>query len=120
MSGVSESTGLIYSRFTHMGLLRLLTNPAVMAQRTLTLGQAWTVYEGWLEDSRVMFYPEPAGVHADFRQATLPVDAEHASQWVGDCYLLAFTKHCSATLVTFDKALVSFAKKHGFNAIVPS
>src|SRR5262245_36598596 len=36
---------LIFSRYTQVGLLRLLTNPAVMGRETLTLGHAWDVYD---------------------------------------------------------------------------
>ena len=35
--------------------------------------------------------------------------AQHASKWIGDCYLLAFAKESGARLVTFDKALASLA-----------
>ena len=120
MNGIAGPAALVYSRFTHMGLLRLLTSPSVMAERTLTLGKAWSIYEDWLKDSRVMFYPESAGLHSGFRQATTPVHQEHASKWVGDCYLLAFTKECGATLVTFDRALVAFSRRYGFKAIAPA
>jgi len=113
-------TQLIFGRYTHLALLRLLTNPTVMGDQTLPLRSAWVLYEDWLDDSRVKFYSEPAGLHADFRQATMPVDGGQATKWVGDCYLLAFAKGCGATLVTFDRPLASFAKKHGFKAIVPA
>ncbi len=35
---------VIFSRYTQIGLLRLLTNQAVMGDQTLSLGQAWEVY----------------------------------------------------------------------------
>ncbi len=34
---------LIFSRFTQLGLLRLLTNAAAMGDQTLTLRKAWGV-----------------------------------------------------------------------------
>ena len=67
-----EDSALFFSRFTPMGLLRLLTNTAGMGEEVLTLGKAWKVYDRWLEDPRVDFYPEPGNVDAGFRRATRP------------------------------------------------
>ncbi len=110
---------LIFSRYTQLGLLRLLTNTAVMGDQTLTLSQAWAVYDRWLEDPRVEFYPEPRGLEAAFRQATRPFSAQKATKWVGDCWLLAFAETASAGLVTFDRALYESARKQGNPAVLP-
>ncbi len=91
-----------------------------MGERTLTLEKAWGVYDRWLKDPRVEFYPEPRGMDATFRQATAPFGAQPASKWVGDCYLLAYSKESNATLVTFDRALLTVARQHGYAAIVPA
>ena len=115
-----DEAKLIFSRYTHVGLLRLLTNESVMGERTLTLRQAWNVYDQWLNDPRVEFHPESRGLDARFREATAPVSARRASNWVGDCYLLACARESDALLATFDKALLSFARKHGYTAIVPA
>lgn len=112
-------TRLIFSRYTQIGLLRLLASPAVMGQQTLTLRRAWSVYERWSNDPRVEFHPEPKGIDAAFRQATEPFAGQAASKWVGDCYLLAYSKESNATLVTFDRALLSLARKHGYIAVQP-
>ena len=111
---------LIFARYTQVGLLRLLTNPAVMGEQTLTLRQAWAVYERWVSDPRVEFYPEPRSMDPAFREATAPFAAKPASKWVGDCYLLAFSRESRAMLVTFDSALLAFARRHGYAAIVPA
>lgn len=111
---------LIFARYTQVGLLRLLTNQAVMGGQTLTLRQAWVVYERWMSDPRVEFYPEPRGIDAAFQEATAPFAAKPASKWVGDCYLLAFARESRAMLVTFDAALLAFARRHGYAAIVPA
>jgi len=111
---------LIFSRYTQLGLLRLLTNPAVMGDQTLTLRQAWAVYDQWLQDPRVEFYPEPRNLEAAFRQATQPFAAKQASKWVGDCWLLAFAEAARAQLVTFDRALIEFARKQGNSAVLPA
>jgi toxin-antitoxin system PIN domain toxin len=110
---------LIFSRYTQLGLLRLLTNAAVTGDSSLTLSEAWGVYDRWLEDSRVEFYPEPRGVDHGFRQATEPFAAKPASKQVGDCWLLAFAAGAPAALVTFDRALYDFARKQGHSALIP-
>jgi toxin-antitoxin system PIN domain toxin len=111
---------IILSRYTHVGLLRLLTSEAVMGPATLTLDRAWGVYDTWLSDPRVEFYPEPGRLDAAFREAAAPFAAKPASKWVGDCYLLAFSKESQATLVTFDRALLAFARKNGYAAVRPA
>jgi predicted nucleic acid-binding protein len=65
-----RETNLIFCRYTQIGLLRLLTNQVVLGEQTLTLRKAWSVYDRWLADPRVEFYPEPRGVDAEFREAT--------------------------------------------------
>ncbi len=42
-----------------------------------------------------------------------------ASKWVGDCYLLAYAKHCQAPLVTFDTALHALARKQDHFSVIP-
>jgi toxin-antitoxin system PIN domain toxin len=111
---------LIFSRHTQIGLLRLLTNASVMGKQTLTLRKARDVYDRWLQDPRVDFYPEPRNIDAGFRQATEPFAAKPASRWVGDCWLLACAAGNQAMLVTFDRAVVEFARNQGHTAVIPS
>jgi len=115
-----DDARLVLSRYTQLGLLRLLTNAAVMGDQTLSLREAWSVYDRWLEDPRVEFYPEPRNLEAEFRQATEPFAGQKASKWVGDCWLLAFAQAAGAQLVTFDRALHEFARKQGNSAILPA
>jgi toxin-antitoxin system PIN domain toxin len=114
-----DDTRLILSRYTQLGLLRLLTNSTVMGEATLTLRQAWAVYDRWLADPRVEFYPESRNLEAEFRKATQPFAAKQASKWVGDCWLLAFAQATHSRLVTFDQALCDFARKQGHAALRP-
>jgi len=116
---VSDDSRLVFARYTHIGLLRLLTNDSVMGQETLPLRGAWAVYDRWLADPRVEFYPEPRDLDAGFRAATAPFAGKPASKWVGDCYLLAYAKETGCTLVTFDRALYNLARKEHSLAIVP-
>jgi len=116
---VPRKAKLIFARYTQVGLLRLLTNQSAMGEQTLILQDAWGVYERWLSDPRVEFFPEPRGLDLAFRQATAPFSAKPASKWVGDCYLLAYAKQSQATLVTFDRALFDVARNNGYAVIVP-
>lgn len=111
---------LMFSRYTQVGLLRLLTNRTVMAGATLTIGEAWQMYEKWLADGRVEFYPEPRGLDLAFRNATEPLKGQPASKLIGDCYLLAFARESGAALVTFDQSLLAYARKHDYAAICPA
>ncbi|HWG22212.1 MAG TPA: TA system VapC family ribonuclease toxin [Terracidiphilus sp.] len=120
LNGLPDDARLIFSRYTQLGLLRLLTNPTVMGDQTLTLRQAWAVYDRWLEDPRVEFYPEPRNVDARFRLATEPFAGKQASKWVGDCWLLSFAQGAGASLVTFDRALRDFARKQSTPALIPA
>ena len=110
---------LVFSRFTNVGLLRLLTNEAAMRAQTLTLQEAWAVYDQWLDDPRIEFHLEPRGVDTAFRETTAPLAKHHASKLVGDCYLLALAKQGHATLVTFDTALHDMAHQQGHPAVIP-
>lgn len=120
---MAESPGpdsrLIFSRFTQLGLLRLMTNNSVMGEQTLTLRDAWAVYDRWLEDERIEFCSDPEQTEAAFRQATEPFADRTASKWVGDCWLLAFAQATHSQLVTFDQALCDFAHNQGHAAVRP-
>jgi toxin-antitoxin system PIN domain toxin len=120
LNELPEGAGLLFSRYTQIGLLRLLTNTAAMGDYAHTIQSAWTIYERWLGDPRVQFHPEPRQIETAFRKATTPFAAQRASKWIGDCYLLAFAKESGAMLVTFDRALLRLARKHNYVAISPS
>lgn len=114
-----SETRLYFSRYTQLGLLRLLTNPAVMGEQTLTVRKAWSVYDQWGDDSRVEFHPDPRGLDVEFRDATKPFANQLASKAIGDCYLLAFAKSAQSVLVTFDAGLRGHAERHGAKSVVP-
>jgi predicted nucleic acid-binding protein len=115
---VPPESKLVFARYTQIGL-RLLSNESVMGQHTLHLRKAWSVYDRWLEDPPVEFYPEPRDLDAAFREATNPFAGKAASKWVGDCYLPAYAKGTGSTLVAFDRALYNLARKQRCRASVP-
>ncbi|HEY1809017.1 MAG TPA: TA system VapC family ribonuclease toxin [Acidobacteriaceae bacterium] len=119
LRSLPEDVRLVFSRYTQLGILRLLANAAVTGTQPLTLREAWDVYDQWSEDPRVDFYPEPRNVDSAFRKTSEPFAGKPASKWVGDCWLLAFAEEAGATLVTFDRALLEFARKQGLAAMMP-
>jgi len=119
LKAVPGEANIIFARFTQIGLLRLLANESVMKDRTMTLAKAWEVYDQWLRDPRVKFYPEPHNLEQAFRKLTEAYGGEPATKAVGDCFLLAYSKEVQTTLVTFDRALERFARKHGYDVLVP-
>ncbi|MEP7362928.1 MAG: TA system VapC family ribonuclease toxin [Acidobacteriota bacterium] len=108
---------VVFCRYTQLALLRLLTNSTVMGEHALTIREAWAVYDKWLNDPLIAFHPEPLTLDPTFREATTALPAQNSSKWIGDCYLLAHAKESGATLVTFDKALLSLASKRGCRAV---
>jgi uncharacterized protein len=98
-----------FSRFTQLGLLRLVANEQVMKSSVLTVSDALAVYDRWLEDPRIEWAPEPHGIDVQFRQACAPFSLRTAHRAVADAYLAAFAATTGATLVTFDQALANLS-----------
>jgi toxin-antitoxin system PIN domain toxin len=119
VNALRSDARLLFCRYTQIGLLRLLSNSSVMGSRVLSLEESWEVYQQWLADPRVVYFPEPRTLDVAFRDATMHFASQPASKWVGDCYLLAYAAEVDATLVTFDKQLVQFARKHRYPAVSP-
>jgi uncharacterized protein len=94
---------IAFSRFTQMGVLRLLTTPAVMNDRPLTMARAWGAYDRLFADDRVALFPEPAGIERSFRERTSTRLAS-PKLWA-DAYLSAFAAAHHGSLVSFDHAL---------------
>jgi toxin-antitoxin system PIN domain toxin len=120
LESLTGASRIIFARYTQLGFLRLLTTASVMGDSTFTLGKAFGLYERWLEDPRVEFHSESAAVDEAFRQAATVHFNKPASKTVGDCYLVAFAKESNAALVTFDKALLTLARKSHCAAVIPS
>jgi toxin-antitoxin system PIN domain toxin len=106
-----EDDRFFFCRLTQLGLLRLLATSAVMGKDVRTIGEAWKVYDRWLEDSRVGIRQESVELDGAFRAATRSVSRLSSPKALGDCYLLAVGKVTDATLVTFDRGLASACQK---------
>jgi toxin-antitoxin system PIN domain toxin len=99
---------LAFCRVTQMGLLRLLTNAALMRQDAATPMQAWRVYEDWLAEDAV-FLPEYDALDGRFREISRRSVSEPAD-WA-DAYLAAFAETAGLQLVTFDRQLHKLASR---------
>jgi uncharacterized protein len=100
-----QEAGIIaFSRFTQLGLLRLLTTAAAMDGKPLTVNEAWRVHDRFYDDDRVTFLSEPAQVDTKFRERT-SVGSVSPKIWA-DAWLLATADAAQGLLITFDKALV--------------
>lgn len=82
-----------------------------MGEDVLTIGEAWKVYDRWLEDSRIAIWRETLEFDPALRAATRPFSRLSSPKALGDCYLLAVSQVANATLVTFDRGLASACQK---------
>jgi toxin-antitoxin system PIN domain toxin len=101
--GLRTDSRLCFCRITQLSLLRLLTTRAVMGPEVMSQTDAWQVYDRWLEDGRVVFLDEPAGLELALRAHSRRKDPA-PRDWA-DSYLIAFASVSGLTLVTFDQAL---------------
>jgi hypothetical protein len=98
-----QSSDLILCRVTQMSLLRLVTNPAVMAADVVTRSEAWRIVDMLWSDERVLWAEEPDDLEAMFRAISARSDMSH-KLWTDD-YLAAFAQACGASLATLDTKL---------------
>ncbi|HEY7142853.1 MAG TPA: TA system VapC family ribonuclease toxin [Streptosporangiaceae bacterium] len=98
-----EADDILFCRVTQMGLLRLLSNPAIMGDDAINRSQAWRAFDQLWADERVMWADEPAELDAVWRAISARDDKSH-KLWTDD-YLAAFAQVSEATLVTLDRKL---------------
>lgn len=98
-----DSSRLCFCRITQLALLRLLTTEQIMGDEALTQRQAWSVYDSWLEDDRVVYVDEPPTLETRFRSLTQS-QRPNPKEWP-DSYLAAFAESAGFQIVTFDKGL---------------
>jgi len=98
-----QADGLIFCRVTQMGLLRLLSNPAIMDGDAIDRSQAWRLFDRLWSDERVLWADEPDGLDAVWRAISARDDKSH-TLWTDD-YLAAFAQAGDLTLATLDRKL---------------
>ena len=95
-----QSDDLLLCRVTHMSLLRLVSNRAVMGEDVLTRSGAWRVIDQLWADDRITWADEPPGFEAVYRAISARQDHSH-KLWTDD-YLAAFAQAIGASLATLD------------------
>lgn len=100
-----QTDDLLFCRVTQMGLLRLLSNPAIMGGDAVDRGAAWRVFDQLWADERVLWADEPADLDAVWRAISARDDKSH-KLWTDD-YLAAFAQTSGATLTTLDRNMAT-------------
>lgn len=101
-----DELAVVICRQTQLGLLRLLTNAAVMGSEVCTLTQAWNIYETLMTDERFDFYAEPLGLEPFLRKYTQ--SGRVSPKLWQDAYLAAFARAAKLHLATFDGSFQQF------------
>jgi toxin-antitoxin system PIN domain toxin len=96
-----QTSQILFSRITQMGLLRLLTNRKVMGANVLNAMEAWKVYSSLCNDDRVQYAEEPPHLEERWSVALRHI-GEGPNFWT-DAYLAAFAEAGDYTIVTFDR-----------------
>ena len=96
-----DDDSIAICRVTQMGLLRLLTNPKVLAGGAHSIHRAWDISNETLADRRVFFEYEPPDLQAVWSAIMKRPDAQPSS-WT-DAYLAAFSQGHDYEMVTFDR-----------------
>lgn len=96
---------IAFSRFTQIGLLRLMTTAAAMGGKPLTIDEAWRAYDRLYSDDRVVFVHDPPEAETHFRKYA-SARTSSPKLW-GDAWLLAVARAAGGALVTFDRALAT-------------
>ena len=106
LDGGGGDEGLVLCRVNQLGMLRLLTNPAIMQGEVCTTDEAWEAHDALLRDARFSYGEEPVGLQAKLREFTrgFPFSPK---LWQ-DAYLAAFAVSAALGLVTFDRGFGKF------------
>ena len=98
--------GLVLCRVSQLGLLRLLTNPAIMKDEVCTTDWAWATHDRMMQDARFSYREEAPELQTKLREYTkgFPFSPK---LWQ-DAYLAAFAVSIGLGLVTFDQGFDKF------------
>jgi toxin-antitoxin system PIN domain toxin len=94
---------VVFCRVTQIGLLRILTNQHALGSDAFSPAHAWAAFDAFLENVRISFSEEPAGLDHLWGASTTP--QRPGSNWWTDAYLASFAAAAGFTLVTFDAQL---------------
>ena len=86
---------------TQQGFLRLSTNPKAFDVESMTLSDAWRMYNAFLGDPLISFSDEPSGVEAYWR-GYIQLQSFSTKIW-DDAFLAALSRAADYELITLDK-----------------
>ncbi len=93
-----------FSRITMLGFLRLVQNSLAFPGEAVISAQAWSFYQAYRSDDRVIFYEEPQGIE-ELLGLHLSSLTQSSPKQLTDNYLAAFAVLCGLKLHIFDEAL---------------
>jgi toxin-antitoxin system PIN domain toxin len=106
-SALGDDARVFFCRITQLGLLRLLSQVAVMGKEdVMSQAEAWRAFDLLSSDDRVAVLAEPAGLEPEFRRITGQNPMPAPKDWA-DSYLAAFAQAGGLTLVTFDRGFAT-------------
>ncbi|MFZ4693941.1 MAG: TA system VapC family ribonuclease toxin [Verrucomicrobiia bacterium] len=97
---------VLVCRIAQMSALRILTQPVVMKEETLSPAEFWRGWDLMMEDDRFLRIEEPKGLEAAWRGVTVAIRKGQCSET--DAYLAAFARAGGWGLVTFDRGFRRF------------
>jgi uncharacterized protein len=104
-SGLDRSEA-VFCRLTHLAVLRILTTKAAMRLDTLSLDEAWKVYDVLRTNPRSAFAEEPPNLEHYFRRLAQSPRPEPKA--LNDSYLAAFATASGLGLASFDNGFGRF------------
>ncbi len=106
LAALPKGSEVVVCRLAQMGLLRLLSNPAVMGADVCGTDAAWKLNDQLLGDPRFTLEMEPPALEAALRQLTKGFP--YSPKLWQDAYLAAFAVAADLPLVTFDQGFRKF------------
>ena len=95
-----------FCRVTQLALLRHLTNSKIMGKFVQSQQTAWSSYDVFAKDPRVICLAEPPAIEVEFRSSSQSLTPA-LERWT-DAYLAAFARAIASQFVTFDRGFRSF------------
>jgi len=102
----AERHTIVFNRATQQSYLRLLTQSLGTGYQPCSLAEAWNYYDLLIEDDRIRWTSEPAGLELVWRRMS-QMNRCSPKLWM-DAYLAAFSVSGGYRLVTFDQAYRQF------------
>jgi toxin-antitoxin system PIN domain toxin len=100
------SDGCSFCRLTQQGFLRLATNPKTFGSEAVPLSDAWRMYDEFVNDPRVSFSAEPAGIEPLWRGYSK--SRSYSPKVWNDAFLAAFAEAAGYELISFDRGFAQF------------